>query len=447
MDALASIPLIGGPIATILPFVVVLGIVVFVHEYGHYIVARWCGIRSEVFSIGFGPVLWSRRDRRGTLWQIAALPLGGYVKFVGDADGSSRADQTHLDSIPPEERAASFHGASVGRRMLTVLAGPFFNFLLTIALFAGLAMWQGVPTERPTVGEIAPLPGVTQPLVPGDVLVSVNGKAANDFGDIFVAAQEMPAPGLMAFRVERAGETLDLEAPYALPPLVQGVEPLSPASRAGLKPGDLILEANGKPLASFDALREVVLASGGQTIPLMVWRDGVRVVLDITPQERDTEDGAGGFERRVMIGVAGAPLYMPATETPMPWTAVAYGAERMVTIVVQSLNGIKSIITGAIGADNLQGPLGIAQISGETAAQGFVSFIALIAVISTAIGLLNLFPIPVLDGGHFVAFLVEAVRGRPPSPAVMQIAMSIGLGLILLLMVFATYNDIMRMVS
>jgi regulator of sigma E protease len=149
----------------------------------------------------------------------------------------------------------------------------------------------------------------------------------------------------------------------------------------------------------------------------------------------------------VMIGVAGAPLYMPATETPMPRTAVAHGAERMATIIVQSLNGIRSIVTGAIGADNLQGPLGIAQISGETASQGLVSFIALIAVISTAIGLLNLFPIPVLDGGHFVVFLIEAVRGRPPSPAVMQVAMSIGLGLILLLMVFATYNDIMRMVS
>jgi regulator of sigma E protease len=447
MDALASIPLIGGPIATILPFVAVLGIVVFVHEYGHYIVARWCGIRSEVFSIGFGPVLWSRHDRRGTLWQVAALPLGGYVKFVGDADGSSRADQTKLGAIPADELAESFHGASVGRRMLTVLAGPFFNFLLTIALFAGLATWQGVPTERPTIGEVAVLPGVDQPLRPGDVLVAVNSEKASGFEDIFTAAQAMPEPGPLAVTVERGGAPLDLTIPYPLPALVQGVEPLSPASEAGLKTGDLILEADGKPLASFEALRDVVLASGGRTIPLLVWRDGVRVVLDITPKERDTENGEGGFERRVMIGVAGAPLYMPATETPMPWTAVAHGAERMATIIVQSLNGIRSIVTGAIGADNLQGPLGIAQISGETASQGLVSFIALIAVISTAIGLLNLFPIPVLDGGHFVVFLIEAVRGRPPSPAVMQVAMSIGLGLILLLMVFATYNDIMRMVS
>ena len=155
----------------------------------------------------------------------------------------------------------------------------------------------------------------------------------------------------------------------------------------------------------------------------------------------------GGFERRVMIGVAGAPLYLSATRTPAPWTALGYGVARVYEVISQSLNGMRSILNGTIGAENLQGPLGIAQISGETASQGPLNFIVLIGVISTAIGLLNLFPIPILDGGHFVAFLIEAVRGRPPSQAAMQVAMSIGLGLILLLMVFATYNDIMRMVS
>jgi regulator of sigma E protease len=189
------------------------------------------------------------------------------------------------------------------------------------------------------------------------------------------------------------------------------------------------------------------MASDERTIPMQVWRAGEVVGLEITPTERDTGDGDGGFERRVMIGVAGAALYLQATETPMPWTAVGYGVERMAGVITQSLNGLKHIIIGTIGAENLQGPIGIAQISGETAQQGFLNFILLIGVISTAIGMLNLFPIPVLDGGHLVAFAIEAIRGRPPSPAVMQIAMSIGLGLILLLMVFATYNDIMRMVS
>ncbi len=448
MELIAGIPLIGGFLATVLPFVVVLGIVVFVHEYGHYIVARWCGIRSDVFSVGFGPVIWSRRDKRGTLWQIAALPLGGYVKFHGDADGSSgRADAASLKRMSADERAATFQGASVGRRMLTVLAGPVFNFLLSIAVFAGLVMWQGVPTERPTIGEIQAMPGLDTTLRPGDVVVEVNGLSVTEFRTIYEAAQAMDAPGPMDFVVERAGERVEVEAPYALPPLVNGVEPLSPASKAGLVSGDVILSADGTPLQSFEGLREVVIASGDRSIPLEVWRDGETITLQITPLERDADDGAGGFERRVMIGVAGALLYVPATETPPPWTATALGAERMVMVITQSLNGMKHIILGTIGAENLQGPLGIAQISGETASQGFVSFITLIGVISTAIGLLNLFPIPVLDGGHFTAFVIEALRGRPPSERAMQFAMSIGLGLILLLMVFATYNDIMRMVS
>ncbi len=447
MELIAGIPLIGGFLANVLPFVVVLGIVVSVHEFGHYIVARWCGIRSEVFSVGFGPVLWSRRDRRGTVWQIAALPLGGYVKFLGDSDGSSRADPATLRGMSASQRAETFHGASVGRRMLTVLAGPVFNFLLSIVVFAGLAMWQGVPTERPTMGAIQPLPNAEQPLREGDLILEVNETPVAGFGDIYAAAVAMEQPGPMRFLVERNGDRMSVEAPYAMPPVVQGVEPLSPASDAGLRAGDVIVAADGKPLVAFEDLRQTVLASGGTTIPIEVWRDGETLTLPITPLERDADDGAGGFERRVMIGVAGASLYLPATETPAPWTALAIGAERTVMVVTQSLNGLKHIVIGAIGADNLQGPLGIAQISGDTASQGLANFVALVAVISTAIGMLNLFPIPVLDGGHFVAFLIEAVRGRPPSERVMQFAMSIGLGLILLLMVFATYNDIMRMVS
>jgi regulator of sigma E protease len=447
MELIAGIPVIGGFLSTVIPFVVVLGIVVFVHEYGHYIVARWCGIRSDVFSIGFGPVLWSRRDRRGTLWQVAALPLGGYVKFRGDSDGASRADADRIRAMSAADRAETFHGASVGRRMLTVLAGPFANFLLSVIVFAGLVAVQGVPTDRPILGPIEPLPNVEQPLREGDLVLEANGRPVAEIRDIYLAAGEMAAPGPMDFLVERDGARLALRAPFAMPPLVTGVEPLSPASRAGLRPGDVILSADGRPLAAFEELRDAVLASGGREIPLEVWRDGETLTLPISPTERDADDGDGGFERRVMIGVAGASLYLPATETPAPWTAIGLGVERMALVVVQSLNGLKHIILGTIGAENLQGPIGIAQISGETASQGLVSFITLIGVISTAIGLLNLFPIPVLDGGHFVAFVIEGVRGRPPSERVMQLAMSIGLGLILLLMVFATYNDIMRMVS
>ncbi|WP_350459154.1 RIP metalloprotease RseP [Amaricoccus sp.] len=447
MDLIAGIPFFGGFLSTVLPFLAVLGIVVAVHEYGHYIVARWCGIQAEVFSIGFGPVVWSRRDRRGTLWQLAALPLGGYVRFLGDGDGASRADQVALDRLAPADRARSFHGATVGRRMLTVLAGPFANFLLTLVVFTGLALWQGIPSNRPTIGAIAPLPGVAQPLAVGDVILTVNGEAIDRFDGFYRLAGALPKPGPLTLEIERNGDRVTLDAPYPFPPLVDGVEPLSPASAVGLRRGDVILEADGKPLASFGELRQVVVDSGGRPIPLRVWRDGAEIGLEIQPIERDTDNGQGGFERRVMIGVAGAPLYLPLFETPAPWTAAAYGVSRVTEVITQSLRGMRSILNGSIGTENLQGPIGIAQISGETASQGLTSFIVLIGVISTAIGLLNLFPIPVLDGGHFVAFLIEAVRGRPPSQAAMQLAMSIGLGLILLLMVFATYNDIMRMVS
>ena len=447
MELIAGLPVVGGFLSTVVPFVVVLGIVVFVHEFGHYIVARWCGIQSDVFSIGFGPLLFARRDRRGTLWQLAALPLGGYVKFHGDGDGSSRADTAGLAAMSPEERARTFHGAAVWRRMLTVVAGPLANFLLTITVFSGVILWQGVPTERPTFGTIPVLPGQDQPLRPGDVLMSVNGATVAGFEDLYAAAVAMERPGPMSVTVERDGEPLTLDVPYALPPLVQGVEPLSPASHAGLRYGDVVVSADGQPLQAFEDLRRVVLGAEGRTIPLEVWRDGQQLTLEITPAERDADDGAGGFERRVMIGVAGAALYEPLTHTPMPWTAVWLGTKRMVGVITQSLNGLKHILIGTISAQNLQGPLGIAQVSGETAQQGFLSFVILIGVISTAIGMLNLFPIPVLDGGHLVAFAIEALRGRPPSPAAMQLAMSIGLGLILLLMVFATYNDIMRLVS
>ena len=447
IDAIAGIPLFGGFLATLVSFVAALGIVVFVHEYGHYIVARLCGIRSDVFSIGFGPVVWSRVDRQGTVWQVAALPLGGYVKFRGDSDGASRADPDALARMNRAERAESFHGASVGRRMLTVLAGPVFNFLLSIVLFAGLVLWQGVPTERAEIGEIETLPGLEQPLRTGDVLLAVDGVTVAGLQDLYRVASEMPAPGPIRVRIDREGQPLELTVPYPLPPKVQDVEPLSPASKAGLRAGDVVQTADGTPLGSFGDLRRVVLASGDRAIPITVWRDGDILTLSIVPKERDIEDGAGGFERRVMIGVAGAPLYYPATETPGPLSALAMGAERTWMVITQSLNGIRGMLTGAIGAENLQGPLGIAQVAGGAAEQGLDKFILIVAIVSTAIGLINLFPIPILDGGHFMAFLVEAVRGRPPSQQVMQVAMSIGLGLILLLMVFATYNDIIRMVS
>ncbi|MFQ5621903.1 MAG: RIP metalloprotease RseP [Paracoccaceae bacterium] len=445
MEFIASIPVLGGFLSVALPFVVVLGIVVFIHEYGHYIVGRWCGIHAETFSLGFGPVIRSWHDSRGTKWQLAALPLGGFVKFLGDADASSRTDPEAVAAMDEADRKRSFAGATLGRRALTVLAGPVANFVLSIAVFAGLAMWQGVPTDKPTVGTIKSLPFETGDLRPGDVILRVDGKEVASFAELYAAAATMQPPGPMRLTVERDGRRMDVTAPYLLPPFVEGVEPLSPASEAGIVPGDYILRAGGRELVSFNDLRDVVVESGGERITLHIWRGGEEFDIPIAPKLREIEDGKGGFEKRVMIGVSGAFAFDPATTTPAPWTAVYLGTLRVVQVITLSLNGLAHMIAGDLSPSNLQGPLGIAKISGATASQGFGTFLSLIAVISTAIGMLNLFPIPVLDGGHLVIFGFEAVRGKPPSEMAMRIAMTVGIALVLMLMVFATYNDIMRL--
>lgn len=445
MEFISELPIIGGFLSSAISFVVVLGIVVFIHEYGHYIVGRWCGIHADVFSLGFGPRLGGWVDRRGTEWQVAALPLGGYVRFLGDADGASRADPKHLGSLDEADLARSFHAAPVWKRSLTVAAGPVANFVLSVVIFGALVTWQGVPTEAPIVGSVGDVPGMERSLRSGDELRSVNGQAVAEFQDIYAIANDLPEPAPLSATVLRDGAEIEVSVPYPLPPLVFGVEPLSPAAAAGLKSGDYIAAAAGQELVSFGGLRDVVLASGGQTIPLRVLRDGGEVMLEITPRERELVREDGSIETRVMIGVSGDALVYPMTETPAPWMAAWIGMKRVADVITMSLTGIKQIILGNLGADNLQGPLGIAQISGQSASQGLANFISLIAVISTAIGLLNLFPIPVLDGGHLIMFGYEAVAGRPPAERVMQVAMSIGLAMVLLLMVFATYNDLMRL--
>lgn len=444
MELIASIPLVGGLLAVLIPFIVVLGIVVAIHEYGHYIVGKWCGIHSEVFSVGYGRPIWSRVDKHGTKWQISWLPLGGYVKFLGDANASSLGDSDALDGMSQADRDRSFPAASVGRRAATVAAGPVFNFILSAFVFAGIVLYTGYPTQPLTVANIYTEELRQSPLEIGDQIRAANGDQVTSPGQLVSLLNSMDAPGPVQLDIIRDGQDLSIETPYLFPPYVQDVTFASAARKAGIEPGDLILELDGKPLAGFGDLKKIVVASNNVEIQALILRDGKEITLPVTPEIVETPDGEGGFQKVVRIGIAGGLGFQELRYTPSLTTAASDGVEQVYRTVSLSLNAIKSMITGALGLDNLSGPVGIARLAGDQASKGWVDYIYLLAAISTAIGMLNLFPIPILDGGHLVIFAYEAIVGRQPHEKFLNFAMSVGFVLLMALMVFATYNDFMK---
>ena len=445
MELISTIPVIGGFLASVISFIIVMGVVVFVHEYGHYIVGRWSGIKADVFSLGFGPVVYSRTDKHGTRWQLAAVPLGGYVKFVGDRNAASATDYDAFEGMDSKEKSVSFPGARLHHRALTVAAGPVANLILSVLVFAGLAIYTGFVVPEPTVARLPDYFAASYDVQPGDKVIAVNGQPVTNYSELITEIDAQKVPGAMELTLLRGDDIITRSAPYLLPPLVYGVEPLSPAANGGLKKGDLITAINGEPVTAFSELKAIVENSGGTAVAMTVLRGGDTIEVTVTPLVRDYPDGNGGFAKRVMIGVSGSLGFEPATETPGIGEAFLHGVARMQNMVVMSLTGIRHMITGDISISNLQGPIGIAQISGETASNGVLDLINLIAVISTAVGLLNLFPIPMLDGGHLMFYIVEALRGGPPNEKFVQIAMSIGLAIVLTLMLFASYNDLMRL--
>ncbi|TVQ33936.1 MAG: RIP metalloprotease RseP [Geminicoccaceae bacterium] len=358
--------LLGGFPLYVLAFLVVLCIVVFVHEWGHYWVARRNGVFVEAFSVGFGPELFGWTDRAGTRWKIAAIPLGGYVKMRGDADPASA-------TVDPATAGAddSFPGKSVWQRMAIVFAGPGANFLFAILALALLLALAGRPVLLPVVGEV------------------------RDGG---------------------------------------------PAAAAGLVAGDRILAIDGAPIDTFADLQMAVSESGEAPLTLLVDRAGDRFELAMSPRmETLGEDEA--TVRRPVIGIVAAP---PTFERVNPLLAPIEATGQVLTMIRDILVAVGQIITGNRGFDELGGPLRIAELSGEAARLGVPEFTWLIVVLSVNLGLINLFPIPMLDGGHLVMYAVEAVRGRPLAERVQEIAFRVGLALVLGLMIFVTWNDIMR---
>ena len=445
MDLATLLPQFGGIFMTILAFIVALSVIVAVHEYGHYIVGRWSGIKAEVFSLGFGPVLFARRDRHGTLWQVAALPFGGYVKFLGDSNAASGQDGTAMAEMPPERLRQTMHGAPLWARTATVAAGPVFNFILSILVFAAVMMSGGKTADPLTVGEMKPLPVAGIELRAGVEILSVAGQALPDPGadaayDDFLDA--LPREARLDYGVRRDGARMTVTGPHLMPPLVGGLSPQSAAFAAGLEAGDVITAVNGAPLAAFSGLKEIVEGSDGAPLALTVWRGGETLDLTLVPRRTDEPQPGGGFRTEWRIGVVGAMAFEPATEAMGPVEALGGAVGQTWMIVESSVSGLYHMVTGAISSCNMSGPIGIAQVSGAMASQGAESFIWFIAVLSTAVGLLNLFPVPVLDGGHLVFYAYEAVAGRPPSERALRVMMSIGLALILSLMLFAVFNDL-----
>lgn len=441
MDLLSSLPQFGNILFTLGAFVVVLSVIVFIHEYGHYIVGRWCGIHAEVFSLGFGPVLYSRHDKRGTKWQLAAIPFGGYVKFLGDADASSRTDSDALAAMDDATRQRSFPGAKLYKKALTVAAGPMANFILSSGIFAAIILISGLATDQPAISGLKSLPDARYSLQNGDQILAINGFETPDYTALYTYAGEASFDGEQIYTVNRNGDTVRATGPFPLLPLIATVQPQSAAMAAGLEVGDLILSVDGQEITAFRELQALVAATGGKEMALEVWRAGALLDFKLAAKVVDTPDGEGGFEKRTLIGISGGLFFEPQTYTPNPFRALQMGVERTGAIITGSLNGLRHIISGNISTCNLQGPVGIAKTSGDAASQGLSSFVWFIAVLSTAIGMLNLFPIPVLDGGHLVFFAYEAVVKRPPSDRALNIMMSAGLFLILSMMFFALTND------
>lgn len=435
MDVITS--MLGNTVFIIVAFVVVISIIVAIHEYGHYIVGRWCGIHAETFSLGFGKVLISRTDKRGTTWQIAALPFGGYVKFLGDANAASYGSEDVGPEVNPRN---TMHGAPLWARSATVAAGPIFNFILAIAIFAGYLMVEGRPTDPVVFEADHNMPArFASDLQPGDQII-----AAGDFvfGAENAPETDIPVAERIDYTVIRDGAEIVVQGPYLVPPRLAGLSPRSAADDAGLRVNDVITAINGEDIVAFADIVGFVNAADGAPLDLTVWRDGETLEFTLAPRRSDLPLADGGFETRWLIGISGTEFFEPARERVGPWDALVSGTEQLWWRITTSISGLWHILTGAISTCNLNGPVAIAQASGSMAEQGATNYVLFIGMLSAAVGLLNLFPIPILDGGHLVFHAYEAVFRRKPNEKVMQVLMAVGLSTIACLMLFALANDL-----
>ena len=359
---------------TILSFVLVLTIVVFVHEFGHFYIARKNGVRCQAFSIGFGPELFGYTDKLGTRWKFSLIPLGGYVKMFGEGETMQMVEggSNEPRELTPAEKAVSFKHKTVGQRAAIVFAGPAINFLFSIIVFWMMFMTLGRPVTEPMIGKV------------------VEGSAA---------------------------------------------------AEAGLLANDVIKSIDGRDIERFEDIRGMVPLSDGSPMHLVILRDGREQKIDITPRMSEEDNGFGKPQKRLVLGIAASEN---ATKAVVLNPVQAFGASVGFTyeMVDSTFVVMGQMIAGKRGTEDLGGPIRIAQYSGQAAKGGGLNFISFVAILSINLGLINLFPVPMLDGGHLLFYAIEAVRGRPLSERVQEWGLRVGLVLVMALMIFGAWNDI-----
>ena len=434
-----SLNLIADASVNIFSFIVALSIIVFIHEYGHYIVGKWCGIKAEIFSIGFGPVIFSRIDRFGTKWQIAALPLGGFVKFIRD-DESLNFDKENREA--EFVQTWSFDTAPLLARALTVVAGPIANFILSFLILISFLLINGMPSNNVILSHVKDHPVVLNPLLPNDEIISINGYETPTLNSFYALVKNEYLKETVNYTIKRNGLVKEMSGPNPFPALIDNVTLRSSAFNAGLKSGDVIQEINGIKIYKFTQLQDLVTSIENYPINLKVWRGGEILDFLVTPKLVDYPKQGGGFDKRKLIGITAGSLFEFERTRINFFKATWLSIQQIYWIITGSLDGIKNIIIGSISTCNLQGPIGIASTAGDAAQQGIGTFLRIIAVLSTAIGMLNLFPIPMLDGGHLLFYTYEGIFRKAPSEKIIKFLTLIGIFLLITLMMVAVSSDL-----
>ncbi|HEY4943919.1 MAG TPA: RIP metalloprotease RseP [Rhizomicrobium sp.] len=449
LQGLASWSVYGIP-----AFLFLITVVVFFHELGHFSVARFFGVRIETFSIGFGPAIVKWKDRQGTLWKISWIPLGGFVKFFGDADGASTPDREGVARMSAEERAVAFPFKPLYQRALIVVAGPVANFILAMVILTGLFMIHGQVIVPPVVGKVdvhsaAAAAGIRT----GDRIVSIDGTAIESFLEIqqivaLSAGQRLPVEldrgktRLTVWATPRLTEVTDpfknkqemgdLGIAPPMPPVVDSLTPGSPAEAAGIHKGDRIVSIGGHAIAGVDDIQQVVSANAGRSLAIALNRDGTLLTVHAAPR-RDSE-------KKVLLGLS---FQTPRTVKYLgPVAAVGAAGVQIGQIITTTF---KALTSGPAAAKQVSGIIGIAKMSGQVAAVSFVDLILLAALLSVSIGLVNLFPIPLLDGGHLLYYACEGVLGRPLGERAQDVGFRLGLAVVLGIFLLATWNDLVRL--